>query len=61
MAESASDPPPATVYFLKAIYSGCQKNVLFSVRFFLLKKYLFLQPLMPQSFIPEHFYGKGYK
>jgi hypothetical protein len=35
-------------------YSGCQKNVPLSKRFF-------LQPLMPQSFIPEHFYGKGYK
>jgi len=35
------------------IYSGCQKNVPLSKRFF-------LQPLMPQSFIPEHFYGKGY-
>jgi len=38
-------------------------NVFFYNRnaFFLQKKYLFLQPLMPQSFIPEHFYGKGYK
>jgi len=38
----------------KVIYSGCQKNVPLPKRFF-------LQPLMPQSFIPEHFYDKGYK
>jgi hypothetical protein len=28
--------------------------------FFYKRNALFLQPLMPQSFIPEHFYGKGY-
>jgi len=36
------------------LYSGCQKNVPLPERFF-------LQPLMPQSFISEHLYGKGYK
>ena len=29
--------------------------------FFYYRNAFFLQPLMPQSFIPEHFYGKGYK
>jgi hypothetical protein len=29
--------------------------------FFYNRNAFFLQPLMPQSFIPEHFYGKGYK
>jgi hypothetical protein len=37
----------------RTLYSGCQKNVPLSKRFF-------LQPLMAQSFIPEHFHGKGY-
>jgi hypothetical protein len=36
------------------LYSGCQKNVPVFKRFF-------LQPLMPQFRISEHYYGKRYK
>ena len=35
------------------MYSGCQKNVPVSKRFF-------LQPLMPPILISEHYYGKRY-
>jgi hypothetical protein len=36
-----------------SIYSGCQKNVPVFERFF-------LQPLMPNFLISEHYYGKRY-
>jgi hypothetical protein len=38
-----------------------KKTFLYPNVFFYYRNTLFLQPLMPQSFIPEHFYGKGYK
>jgi hypothetical protein len=40
--------------FWEKIYSGCKKNVPVFKRFF-------LQPLMPNFRISEHYYGKRYK